>query len=52
MQSEQLSLQDANNKLSAEVDAAQTPTFIDHLLNMPTDDGEFLRMDVQLRDFD
>lgn len=33
-------------------DAAQTPTFIDHLLSMPTDDGEFPRMDVQLRDFD
>jgi len=33
-------------------DAAQTPSFIDHLLNMPTDDGEFERMNVQLRDFE
>lgn len=85
MQTEQWSLQDAKNKFSAVVDAAQkgkpqvvtrrgvptavvlsveefekyqrfdaaqTPTFIDHLLSMPTDDGEFARMDVQLRDFD
>ncbi len=33
-------------------DAAQTPSFIDHLLSMPTDDGEFERMNVQLRDFE
>ena len=85
MQTEQWSLQDAKNKFSAVVDAAQkgkpqvvtrrgiptavvlsieefekyqhldaaqTPTFIDHLFSMPSDDGEFERMDVQLRDFD
>jgi antitoxin Phd len=85
MQSEQWSLQDAKNKLSALVDAAQhgkaqivtrrgipavvvvsfeefeklqrleamqAPTFIDHLLNMPTDDLAFERMDIGLRDFD
>lgn len=85
MQTEQWSLQDAKNKFSAVVDAAQkgkaqvvtrrgvpaavvlsfeefekfqrldtaqTPSFIDHLLNIPTDDGEFERPDVQLRDFE
>ena len=85
MQIEQWSLQDAKNKFSSVVDAAQkgkaqvvtrrgvpaavvlsieefekfqrfdaaqTPSFIDHLLNMPTDDGEFERMNVQLRDFE
>jgi len=85
MQTEQWSLQDAKNKFSSVVDAAQkgkaqvvtrrgvptavvlsieefekfqrfdaaqTPSFIDHLLSMPTDDGEFERMNVQLRDFE
>jgi antitoxin Phd len=85
MQTEQWSLQDAKNKFSAVVDAAQkgkaqvvtrrgvpaavvlsmeefekfqqleaaqSPSFIDHLLSMPADDGEFERMDVQLRDFE
>jgi prevent-host-death family protein len=85
MQTENWSLQDAKNKFSAVVDAAQkgkaqvvtrrgvpaavvlsieefnkfqqfeaaqSPSFIDHLLNMPTDDGEFERMNVQLRDFE
>ncbi|MDO9162119.1 MAG: type II toxin-antitoxin system Phd/YefM family antitoxin [Methylococcaceae bacterium] len=85
MQIEQWSLQDAKNKFSSVVDAAQkgkaqvvtrrgvpaavvlsieefekfqrfdaaqSPSFIDHLLSMPTDDGEFERMDVQLRDFE
>jgi prevent-host-death family protein len=85
MQTEKWSLQDAKNKFSAVVDAAQkgkaqvvtrrgvpaavvlsieefnkfqqfeaaqSPSFIDHLLNMPTDDGEFERMNVQLRDFE
>jgi prevent-host-death family protein len=85
MQTEQWSLQDAKNKFSSVVDAAQkgkaqvvtrrgiptavvlsieefekfqrfdatqSPSFIDHLLSMPTDDGEFERMDVQLRDFE
>ena len=33
-------------------EAAQSPSFIDHLLNMPTDDGKFERMNVQLRDFE
>jgi prevent-host-death family protein len=33
-------------------EAAQSPSFIDHLLSMPTDDGEFERMNVQLRDFE
>ena len=32
-------------------EAAQSSSFIDHLLDMPTDDGEFGRLDVQLRDF-
>lgn len=85
MQTEQWSLQDAKNKFSSVVDAAQkgkaqivtrrgvpaavvlsieefekfqrfdaaqSPSFIDHLLSMPTDDGEFERLDVQLRDFE
>jgi prevent-host-death family protein len=85
MQIEQWSLQDAKNKFSSVVDAAQkgkaqvvtrrgvpaavvlsieefekfqlfdaaqSPSFIDHLLSMPTDDCEFERMDVQLRDFE
>ena len=34
------------------LDAAQAPSFIDHLLTMPSDDGEFERMTVQLRDFE
>ena len=84
MQTEQWSLQDAKNKFSAVVDAAQkgkaqvvtrrgvpavvvlsieefekfqrfestqSPSFIDHLLSIPTDDGEFERIDIQLRDF-
>jgi len=85
MQTKQWSLQDAKNKFSAVVDAAQqgkaqvitrrgipsavvlsieefekfqrfeaaqAPSFTDHLLTMPSDDGEFERMDVQLRDFE
>jgi prevent-host-death family protein len=85
MQIEQCSLQDAKNKFSSVVDAAQkgkaqivtrrgvpaavvlsieefekfqrfdaaqSPSFIDHLLSMPSDDVEFERMDVQLRDFE
>jgi len=85
MQIEQWSLQDAKNKFSSVVDAAQkgkaqvvtrrgvpaavvlsieefekfqrydaaqSPSFIDHLLSMPTDDGEFERMNIQLRDFE
>lgn len=84
MQTERWALQDAKNKLSALVDAAQrgkaqivtrrgipaavlvsveefeklqaldvaqAPNFIEQLLNMPTDDGEFQRMDIQPRDF-
>ena len=34
------------------LEAAQAPSFIDHLLSMPRDDGEFERMNVQLRDFE
>ena len=85
MQTKQWSLQDAKNKFSAVVDAAQQgkaqvitrrgipsavvlsmeefekfqryeaakdPSFIDHLLSIPVDDGEFERMDVELRDFE
>jgi antitoxin Phd len=85
MKNDQWTLQDAKNKFSAVVDAAehgkaqlvtrrgiptavvisvaefkklkqleaqQLPTLIDHLLNMPTDDGEFERMAVTLRDID
>ena len=85
MQTKQWSLQDAKNKFSAVVDAAQqgkaqvitrrgipsavvlsmeefekfqryeaakAPSFIDHLLSMPTDDGEFERVDVRLSDFE
>jgi len=33
------------------LEAAQSPTFIDHLLSMPTDDGEFERLDFQAREF-
>lgn len=84
MQTKQWALQDAKNKFSAVVDAAQQgkaqvitrrgipsavvlsieefekfqrleaaqfPSFIDHLLSMPADDVEFERIDVQLRDF-
>ena len=85
MQTEQWSLQDAKNKFSAVVDAAQkgkaqvvtrrgvpaavvlsieefekfqrfeaaqSPSFIDHLLSIPTDDAEFERIDIQLSDFE
>jgi antitoxin Phd len=85
MKSNQWSVQDAKNKFSAVVDAAehgkaqlvtrrgiptavvisvaefeklkqleaqQLPTFIDHLLSLPTDDGEFERAPVKLRDLD
>jgi antitoxin Phd len=84
MQTKQWSLQDAKNKFSAVIDAAQKgkaqvvtrrgiptavvlsieefekfqrfeaaqlPSFIDHLLSMPTDDSVFERINVQLRDF-
>ncbi|MGD0961366.1 MAG: type II toxin-antitoxin system Phd/YefM family antitoxin [Methylomonas sp.] len=34
------------------LDAAQTPSFIDHLLGTPTDDGEFERLGMHLRDFE
>ena len=30
-------------------EAAQSPSFIDHLLSMPTDDGEFERGIIQQR---
>ncbi len=33
------------------LEAFQAPSFIDHLLSMPTDDGEFARLDMPLRDF-
>ena len=85
MQTEQWSLQDAKNKFSAVIEAAQkgkaqvltrrgvpavvvlsvkefekfqqfeaasSTSFIDHLLSMPRDDGEFERLDVPLRDFE
>lgn len=85
MQTKQWSLQDAKNKFSAVVDAAQqgraqiitrrgvpsvvvvsvkefeklqsyeanqSPSFIDLLLDIPRDDGEFQRIDVQMRDFE
>jgi antitoxin Phd len=85
MISDQWSVQDAKNKFSAVVDAAQhgkaqlvtrrgipaavvisvaefeklkqlenqqLPTFVDHLLSMPADDGEFERISVKLRDLD
>ncbi|PPC89985.1 MAG: prevent-host-death protein [Methylobacter sp.] len=78
------SLQDAKNKFSAVVDAAQAgkaqivtrrgkpavaivsievfeklqqwearqlPAFMDHLLNMPQDDGEFQRQPIEPREF-
>ncbi len=32
-------------------EVTQAPSFIDHLLSMPSDDGEFELMDIQLRDF-
>ncbi len=31
--------------------AAKRPSLTDHLLNMPVDDGEFERLDVEPRDF-
>ena len=34
------------------LETAQAPSFIDHLLSMPRDDGELERMNVQLRDFE
>ena len=85
MQTQQWSLQDAKNKFSAVVNAAQkgqaqvitrrgvasavvlsmedfeklqrielvqAPSFIEHLLSMPADDGEFERLDIELRDFE
>ena len=33
-------------------EASKASSFIDHLLSMPTDDGEFERVDVRLRDFE
>jgi hypothetical protein len=51
MQTEKWSLQDAKNRFSAEIDAAHSSSFIDHLLSMPTDDNEFVPLDIQLRDF-
>lgn len=83
MKSDQWSVQDAKNKFSAVVDAAQhgkaqlvtrrgipaavvisvtefeklkqleslqLPSFVDHLLSMPADGGEFERMTAKLRD--
>jgi prevent-host-death family protein len=32
------------------LDRAQAPSFVQHLLTMPQDDGEFAREDVRLRD--
>jgi hypothetical protein len=32
--------------------AVQAPAFIVHLFNMPADDGEFERSDIQFRDFE
>ncbi|HEY7297749.1 MAG TPA: type II toxin-antitoxin system Phd/YefM family antitoxin [Xanthobacteraceae bacterium] len=32
------------------LDRAQAPSFIEHLLSMPQDDGEFPREEVRLRD--
>ena len=85
MKTDQWSVQDAKNKFSAVVDAAehgkaqlvtrrgipaavvisvaefeklkqleaqQLPTFVDHLLSMPADNGEFERMTVKMRDLD
>lgn len=34
------------------LDQAQAPSFVEMLLAMPKDDGEFPRSSVQLRDFD
>ena len=33
------------------LDTTQEPNFIDHLFQMPTDDGEFERMDIPPRNF-
>jgi antitoxin Phd len=85
MKSDQWSVQDAKNKFSAVVDAAehgkaqlvtrrgipaavvisvgefeklkqleaqQLPTFVDHLLSMPADNGKFERTTVKMRDLD
>ena len=32
------------------LEAMEAPSFNEHLLNMPTDDGEFERMEISLRD--
>ena len=52
MQTKQQSLPDEKNKFTAEIEADQSTSFIDHLLSMPADDGEFERLEIQLRDFD
>jgi antitoxin Phd len=35
-----------------QLEAAGSHSFIDHLLSMPSDDGEFERINVALRDFE
>jgi antitoxin Phd len=33
-----------------QIEAAKAPSFVDHLLAMPTDDAEFERLDARLRE--
>jgi prevent-host-death family protein len=35
-----------------QLEAASSPSFVDHLLSMPCDDIEFERLDMPLRNFD
>jgi prevent-host-death family protein len=34
------------------LEVLHAPSFVEHLLSMPKDDGEFERIDVELRDVD
>jgi hypothetical protein len=49
---ERLKLESLLEKTPEKLSTADTPSFIEHLLSMPCDDGEFERVDVQLRDFE
>lgn len=49
---ERLKLEASIEKTPEKFATTDTTSFIDHLLSMPCDDGEFQRMDVELRNFE
>jgi hypothetical protein len=49
---ERLRLESLLEKTPEKLLTVDEPSFIEHLLSMPCDDGEFQRMDVELRDFE